>query len=42
MAVTSYMLAAKYRARPDEVAGLVVVSTLDLRPALPLLLAFFV
>ncbi len=42
VAVTSYMLAAKYRARPDEVAGLVVVSTLLAVPALPLLLAFFV
>ena len=42
VAVTSYMLAAKYRARPDEVAGLVVVSTLISVPALPLLLAFFV
>jgi malate permease and related proteins len=42
VAVTSYMLAAKYRARPDEVAGLVVVSTLISIPALPLLLAFFV
>ncbi len=40
VAVTSYMLAAKYRARPDEVAGLVVVSTLLAVPALPLLLAF--
>ena len=42
VAVTSYMLAAKYRARPDEVAGLVVVSTLISVPALPLLLACFV
>jgi predicted permease len=42
VAVTSYMLAAKYRARPDEVAGLVVVSTLLSIPAIPLLLAFFV
>jgi predicted permease len=42
VAVTSYMLAAKYRARPDEVAGLVVVSTLLAVPAIPLLLAFFV
>lgn len=42
VAVTSYMLAAKYRARPDEVAGLVVVSTILSVPAIPLLLAFFV
>jgi predicted permease len=42
VAVTSYMLAAKYRASPDEVAGLVVVSTLISIPAMPLLLAFFV
>lgn len=42
VAVTSYMLAAKYRARPDEVAGLVLVSTLMSMPAIPLLLGFFV
>jgi predicted permease len=42
VAVTSYMLAAKYDARPDEVAGLVVVSTLISIPAIPLLLAYFV
>jgi malate permease and related proteins len=42
VAVTSYMLAAKYDARPDEVAGLVVVSTLLAVPAIPLLLANFV
>ncbi len=42
VAVTSYMLAAKYRARPDEVAGLVVVSTLVSVAAIPLLLAFFI
>ena len=42
VAVTSYMLAAKYRARPDEVAGLVVVSTLLAIPAIRLILAFFV
>jgi predicted permease len=42
VAVTSYMLAAKYDARPDEVAGLVVISTLVCVPALPLLLAFFI
>ena len=42
VAVTSYMLAAKYKARPDEVAGLVVVSTLMSVVAIPALLAFFV
>lgn len=42
VAVTSYMLAAKYRAGADEVAGLVVVSTLLSVAAIPLLLAFFV
>ena len=42
VAVTSYMLAAKYDARPDEVAGLVVVSTLVSVAAIPLILAFFV
>jgi malate permease and related proteins len=42
VAVTSYMLAAKYDARPDEVAGLVVVSTLLAVPAIPVLLAVFV
>lgn len=42
VAVTSYMLAAKYEARADEVAGLVVVSTLIAIPAIPLLLALFV
>ena len=42
VAVTAYMLAAKYRARPDEVAGLVVVSTLLSIPAIPIILAFFV
>ncbi len=42
VAVTSDRLAAKYRARPDEVAGLVVVSTLMSVPATPLLLGFFV
>ena len=40
VAVTSYMLAAKYRARPDEVAGLVVVSTLLSVPAIPLFWPF--
>ena len=42
VAVTSYMLATKYKARPDEVAGLVVVSTLLSVVAIPGLLAFFV
>ncbi len=42
VAVTSYMLAAKYRAGADEVAGLVVVSTLLSVVAIPLVLAFFV
>lgn len=42
VAVTSYMLAAKYEARADEVAGLVVVSTLVAIPAIPILLAFFI
>ncbi|PZQ52693.1 MAG: transporter [Rhodovulum sulfidophilum] len=42
VAVTSYMLAAKYDARPDEVAGLVVVSTLMSILAIPATLAFFV
>ncbi len=42
VAVTSYMLATKYKARPDEVAGLVVVSTLMSVIAIPATLAFFV
>jgi hypothetical protein len=42
VAVTSYMLATKYNARPDEVAGLVVVSTLVAVVAIPATLAFFV
>lgn len=42
VAVTSYMLAAKYRAGADEVAGLVVVSTLMAVLGVPALLAFFV
>ena len=41
VAVTSYMLAAKYRARPDEVAGLVVVSTLLSVPAIASAFSFF-
>jgi hypothetical protein len=36
------MPAAKYRARPDEVAGLVVASTSVSIPAFPAILAFFV
>lgn len=40
--VTAYMLATKYGAGPDAVAGLVVVSTALSVGALPLLLAFFV
>jgi hypothetical protein len=42
VAVTSYMLATKYNARPDEVAGLVVVSTLMAVVTIPATLAFFV
>lgn len=42
VAVTSYMLAAKYKAHPDEVAGLVVVSTLIAIVAIPVTLAFFI
>jgi predicted permease len=41
VAVTSYMLATKYNARPDEVAGLVVVSTLMAVVTIPATLAFF-
>ena len=40
VAVTSYMLAEKYGAGADDVAGLVVASTLLSVAALPLLLAF--
>ncbi len=42
VAVTSYMLAEKYKAKSDEVAGLVVVSTLISVIAIPVMLAFFV
>ena len=42
VAVTSYMLAEKYKARSDDVAGLVVVSTLLSVVAMPVTLAFFV
>ena len=41
-AVTSYMLAAKYNAGPDEVAALVVVSTAMSVVAIPVILAFFI
>ncbi|MBP7242624.1 AEC family transporter [Amaricoccus sp.] len=41
VAVTSYMLANKFNARPDEVAGLVVVSTLMSVVTIPATLAFF-
>ncbi len=42
VAVTSYMLATKYRAKADEVAGLVMVSTLLSVVAIPVMLAFFI
>jgi malate permease and related proteins len=42
VAVTSYLLAEKYRARADEVAGLVVVSTLLSLLTIPAVLAFFI
>jgi malate permease and related proteins len=42
VAVTSYMLAAKYQARADEVAGLVVVSTVLSLISIPAVLVFFV
>ena len=42
VAVTSYMLAEKYGADADAVAGLVVVSTLMSVAALPLILAFVI
>lgn len=41
VAVTSYMLAAKYEAEADAVAGLVVVSTLLSVVSIPAILAFF-
>ena len=41
VAVTSYMLAAKYQAEADAVAGLVVISTLLSVLSLPAILAFF-
>ncbi|MBV7408812.1 AEC family transporter [Maritimibacter sp. DP1N21-5] len=42
VAVTSYLLAEKYGADSDAVAGLVVTSTLMSVGALPLILAFFI
>ncbi len=42
VAVTSYMLAAKYDAGPEEIAALVVVSTVMSVIAIPVILAFFV
>ncbi len=41
VAVTSYMLAAKYEAEADAVAGLVVISTLLSVASIPAILAFF-
>jgi predicted permease len=42
VAVTSYMLAEKYGADSDAVAGLVVVSTLMSVATLPVILAFVI
>jgi malate permease and related proteins len=42
VAVTSYMLAAKFHARADEVAGMVVVSTLISVAAIPAILGYFI
>lgn len=42
IAVTNYMLAEKYNANSEEVAGLVVVSTLISIIAIPATLAFFI
>lgn len=42
VAVTSYLIAEKYRADADAVAGLVVASTLLSVPALPIVLAFVI
>lgn len=42
VAVTSYMLAEKYEADSDQVAGLVMASTLMSIAAIPLILAFLV
>ncbi len=41
VAVTSFMLAEKYGAKSDEVAGMVVISTLVSVAAIPITLAFF-
>ncbi|HEU0221010.1 MAG TPA: AEC family transporter, partial [Paracoccaceae bacterium] len=40
VAVTSYLLATRYAAEPEAVAGLVVASTLLAVPAIPVMLAF--
>lgn len=42
VAVTNYMLAEKYNANSEEVAGLVVISTLISVVSIPLTLAFFI
>ena len=42
IAVTTYMLAAKYGADSDAVAGLVIVSTLISVASLPITLAFLI
>lgn len=42
VAVTGYMLAEKYRAEPEEVAGLVVVSSLIAVVAMPIVLAILI
>ena len=42
VAVTSYMLAAKYGADAEAVAGVVIVSTLFSVVSLPLTLAFLI
>ena len=42
VAVTSYLLAEKYEADADAVAGLVVISTLLSVVSIPVVLAFFV
>ncbi len=42
VAVTSYLLAEKYEADADQVAGLVVISTLLSVVTLPLTLAFLI
>jgi predicted permease len=40
VAVTAYLLAERYRANPDAVAGLVMISTLMSVASLPILLSF--